>query len=244
MADLILAPVRHGIAKPTTMFNLLSTHTDILQSLDEVFNIDSEYSRVYQRSSTDAVETDLEEDDNHSDIQSQPEINHSTNHERQQPPPPPPPTGRETIATSLSDNESEMELELLAESDSDNESNHSAPNTNTHRTSATAGSENMTLFSDDENSESDDADSIRSDSVLGEGDDTSQTEPMIFDDTRDALAAAAAVSTATTTTGTTIDRLVAAPSTNNNAPTGSNTQTANSHLTVPRLPTRTAITSL
>jgi hypothetical protein len=100
----------------------------------------------------------------------------------------------------------------------------------------------MALFSDDENSESDDADSVRSDSVLGEGDETSQTEPMIFDDARDALAAAAAVSTATTT-ATTIDRLVAASSTNNNTPTGANTQTANSHLTVPRLPTRTAITS-
>jgi hypothetical protein len=36
-----------------------------------------------------------------------------------------------------------MELELLAQSDTDNQSNRSAPNTNTHRTSATAESENM-----------------------------------------------------------------------------------------------------
>jgi hypothetical protein len=40
-------------------------------------------------------------------------------------------------------------------------------------------------------SESDDADSFRSDSVLSESDETSQSEQMIFDDARDALAAAA-----------------------------------------------------
>jgi E3 ubiquitin-protein ligase EDD1 len=181
-----------------------------------------------------------EDDDNNSDTQSQHEtinpINNSNINEQQ--------TTRESAGGGLSDNESEMELELLAESDTDNESNRSAPNTNTHRTSATAGSENMALFSDDENSDSDDGDSVRSDSVLGEGDDTSQTEPMIFDEARDALAAAAAVSAATTTTtATTIERLTSASSTNTNAPTGANTQTTTSHLTVPRLPTRTAITS-
>jgi E3 ubiquitin-protein ligase EDD1 len=243
MADVLLAPVRHGMAKPTALFNLLSTHTDILQSLEEIFNIDSEYSRSYQRNSTDLNETDIElteDDDNNSDTQSQHEINDRQTTTT---------TLRENITTSLSDNESEMELELLAESDSDNESNHSAQNTNTHRTSATAGSENMALFSDDENSESDDADSVRSDSVLGEGDETSQPEQMIFDDARDALAvaaaaaAAAAAVTSTTTTTATNDRLVLIPSTNNN-PTGSNTQTTNSHLNVPRLPTRTAITGL
>ena len=42
-ADLLLAPVRHGVAKPTTIFNLSSSHTDLLQGLEEVFNIDSEY---------------------------------------------------------------------------------------------------------------------------------------------------------------------------------------------------------
>jgi E3 ubiquitin-protein ligase EDD1 len=246
MADLLISPVRHGIAKPTAMFNLLSTHTDILQGLEEVFNIDSEYYRAYQRYPTngDLNETDIElteEDDNNSDTQSQHEINTSNLNERQI-------STRENIPANLSDNESEMELELLAESDSDNESNHSAPNTNTHRTSATAGSENMALFSDDDNSESDDADSVRSDSVLGEGDETSQPEPMIFDDARDALAAAATSSSTATTSGTTTtnDRLVLVPSASNNPP-GSNTQTANStssHLNVPRLTTRTAITGL
>jgi E3 ubiquitin-protein ligase EDD1 len=279
-ADLLLAPVRHGIAKPTAMFNLLSSHTDILQGLEEVFNIDSEYYRAYQENKTNQYprptetffsnltelnETDMDEntnltnpmninqttnelnedDDNNSDTQSQHEtihpITNSNLHEQQ--------TTRES-AGGLSDNESEMELELLAESDTDNESNRSAPNTNTHRTSATAGSENMALFSDDENSESDDADSVRSDSVLGEGDETSQPEPMIFDDARDALAAAAASSTTATTTTTTPntvtnDRLVLLPSGNN--PTPSNTQTANSttasHLNVPRLNARTTMAS-
>jgi E3 ubiquitin-protein ligase EDD1 len=278
-ADLLLAPVRHGIAKPTAMFNLLSSHTDILQGLEEVFNIDSEYYRAYQENKTNQFsrtsenlftnypelnETDIddnqnltnpininqttielnEDDDNNSDTQSQHEainpINNSNLNEQQ--------TIRES-AGGLSDNESEMELELLAESDTDNESNRSAPNTNTHRTSATAGSENMALFSDDENSESDDADSVRSDSVLGEGDETSQPEPMIFDDARDALAAAAASSTATTTTATpntvTNDRLVLLPSGTN--PTPSNTQTPNSsttsHLNVPRLNARTTMAS-
>jgi E3 ubiquitin-protein ligase EDD1 len=234
MADLLIAPVRYGIAKPIAMFNLLSTHTDILQGLEEVFNIDSEYSRAYQRHTTDLNETDIElteDDDNNSDTQSQHEIN-----ERQTTTTT---TIRENLTTSLSDNESEIELELLAESDSDNESNHSAQNTNTHRTSATAGSENMALFSDDENSDSDDVDSIRSDSVLGEGEETSQPEPMLFDDTRDALATAASASTTTTTTTPTItnDRLVLVPSVTN--PTGSN-----NHLNVPRLTTRTAITGL
>jgi E3 ubiquitin-protein ligase EDD1 len=263
MSDLLLAPVRHGIAKPTAMFNLLSTHTDILQSLEEVFNIDSEYYRAYQENNHsdeneggDLNETDIdnifdntntnpahidliEEDDNNSDAESQHEtINNLNLIDRQ--------TARENVA-GLSDNESEMELELLAESDTDNESNRSAPNTNTHRTSATAGSENMPLFSDDENSDSDDADSVRSDSVLGEGDETSQPEPMIFDDARDALAAAAAASS-TATSGPTItnDRLVLLPSGNNNT-SGSNTQTANptsTHLNVPRLTTRAAIAGL
>jgi E3 ubiquitin-protein ligase EDD1 len=280
IADLLLAPVRHGIAKPTVMFNLLSSHTDILQGLEEVFNIDSEYYRAYQENKTNNFqrsttedffpnlgelnETDIddnqnltnpininqttielnEDDDNNSDTQSQHEthnpINNSNLNEQQ--------TTRES-AGGLSDNESEMELELLAESDTDNESNRSAPNTNTHRTSATAGSENMALFSDDENSESDDADSVRSDSVLGEGDETSQPEPMIFDDARDALAAAAASSTTTATTATpnavTNDRLVLLPSGTN--PTPSNTQTANSaatsHLTVPRLNARATMAS-
>jgi E3 ubiquitin-protein ligase EDD1 len=154
MADLLLAPVRHGIAKPIAMFNLLSTHTDILQSLDEIFNINSEYSRINQRNETD-MEL-IEDDDNNSDIQSQHDINeHQTTTT----------TIRENLTTNLSDNESEIELELLAESDTDNESNHSTQNTNTHRTSATAGSENMALFSDDENSESDDGDSVRSKST-------------------------------------------------------------------------------
>jgi E3 ubiquitin-protein ligase EDD1 len=266
MADLLLAPVRHGIAKPIAMFNLLSTYTDILQSLEEVFNIDSECHRAYQRypmntnvpmTNTDLNETDVdnitinanieltEEDDNNSDTQSQHETINVTNNERQTITA----TTRENVIAGLSDNESEMELELLAESDTDNESNHSAPNTNTHRTSATAGSENMALFSDDENSESDDGDSVRSDSVLGEGDETSQPEPMIFEDTRDALATAAAVSSAAVTTSgptATNDRLSLA-SAASNIPPGSNTQTANStssHLNVPRLTTRTAITGL
>ena len=278
MADLLLAPVRHGIAKPTMMFNLLSTHTDILQGLDEVFNIDSEYYRAYQENKInshvqhssetidggDMNDIDLEEntnslnpmnvhpsnielnedDDNNSDTQSQHEavnpISSSSNlHERQ---------AAHESATGLSDNESEMELELLAESDTDNESNRSAPNTNTHRTSATAGSENMALFSDDENSESDDADSVRSDSVLGEGDDTSQPEPMIFDETRDALAVAAAAAASSTgsvpSTGLTSDRLVLLPSGSN--PTGSNPASTNptgSHLNMSRLNSRTAMAS-
>jgi E3 ubiquitin-protein ligase EDD1 len=281
VADSLLAPVRHGIAKPTAMFNLSSSHTDILQGLEEVFNIDSEYYRAYQENKTnssqrttdeifgsggeDLSETELDDipnitnplnphqanielnddDDNNSDTQSQHEtinaMNTSNMNERQ--------TTREN-AGGLSDNESEMELELLAESDTDNESNRSAPNTNTHRTSATAGSENMALFSDDENSESDDADSVRSDSVLGEGDETSQPDPMIFDDTRDALAAAAASSTTTAAaatanpSGITNDRLVLLPS--GNTTTGSNLQTANpasSHLNVPRLNARTAMAS-
>jgi E3 ubiquitin-protein ligase EDD1 len=227
MADLLLAPVRHGIAKPIAMFNLLSTHTDILQSLDEIFNINSEYSRINQRNETD-MEL-IEDDDNNSDIQSQHDINeHQTTTT----------TIRENLTTNLSDNESEIELELLAESDTDNESNHSTQNTNTHRTSATAGSENMALFSDDENSESDDGDSVRSDSVLGEGDEINQPEPMIYDDARDALATAAtaAAASSTTTAAATNDRLVLVSSTSNN-PTGSN-----NHLNVPRSTTRTATT--
>ena len=283
MADILLAPVRHGIAKPTAMFNLLSNHTDVLQGLDEVFNVDSEYYRAYQESRANVVqppaeslyggdlsETELDEniptisstlhqplnvesnddDDNNSDNESQ----HETIN----------PTGslhlneRTTIHesnTGLSDNESEMELELLAESDTDNESNRSAPNTNTHRTSATAGSENMALFSDDENSESDDADSVRSDSVLGEGDETSQPEPMIFEDPRDALAVAAGSSATATATaaaaaaaaaaaGNTSDRLVLLPS--GSVVGGSNSQTTNtsaSHLSVPRLNLRTSMAS-
>ncbi|CAM4857437.1 unnamed protein product [Rotaria socialis] len=250
-ADLLISPVRHGIVKPIAMFNLLSTHTDILQSLDEIFNIDSEYYRAYHRfptatnedlndTNTDNTNIDLtEDDDNNSDTQSQHEINNPTTtnmniNERQSRVP-------ENLASSLSDNESEMELELLAESDTDNESNHSAPNTNTHRTSATAGSENMALFSDDENSDSDDADSVRSDSVLGEGDETSQHEPMLFDDARDALAVAAATTSGATTTN---DRLVSVPPVGN-VPAGSNVQTANSttnHLNVQRLSNRAAIT--
>jgi hypothetical protein len=100
-------------------------------------------------------------------------------------------------------------------------------------------------------SESDDADSVRSDSVLGEGDETSQPEQMIFDDASDALAtaAAAAASSAVSTTagGTNVtnDRLGSLPAGSSNNTTGSNTQTANStssHLNVPRLTTRTAIT--
>jgi hypothetical protein len=100
-------------------------------------------------------------------------------------------------------------------------------------------------------SESDDADSFRSDSVLGEGDETSQPEQMIFDDASDALAtaAAAAASSAVSTTagGTNLtnDRLSLLPAGSSNNTTGSNTQTANStssHLNVPRLTTRTAIT--
>jgi E3 ubiquitin-protein ligase EDD1 len=217
MADLLLAPVRYGITKPTTMFNLLSTHTDILQGLEEVFNIDSEYSRAHQHYSTDRNETDIEGDDTNSDTESLHGMNHSNINERQ----------ARNITTSFSDNESEMELELLAESDTDNESNHSAPNTNTHRISAAAGSENIAVFSEEDDSESDDVDSI-----LGEGDESSQPEPLMFDDARDALATAAAN-----------DRSVVAPTTSNN-PTESNSQTANSHLNVPRLPTRTAITGL
>ena len=79
----------------------------------------------------------------------------------------------------------------------------------------------------EDDSESDDVDSI-----LGEGDESSQPEPLMFDDARDALATAAAN-----------DRSVVAPTTSNN-PTESNTQTVNSHLNVPRLPTQTAITGL
>ena len=275
-ADLLLAPVRHGIAKPAAMFSLLSSHTDILQGLEEVFNIDSESYRSYQESksnnfqrTTDSLsqpinelnETDIddnqnsinpnnmnqttielnEDDDNNSDTQSQHEttnpIGNSNMNEQQ--------TTREN-AGGLSDNESEMELELLAESDTDNESNRSAPNTNTHRTSATAGSENMALFSDDENSESDDADSVRSDSVLGEGDETSQPEPMIFDDARDALAAAAASSTTTATpSAVTNDRLVLLPAGNTtaNSTTQPASATATSHLNVPRLNARTTMAS-
>ena len=278
-ADLLIAPVRHGIAKPSAIFNLLSSHTDILQGLDEVFNIDSDYYRAYQvnkannsqhlsqnivsgmnefneivnddnQNTTNPLNTNQtifelnEDDDNNSDTQSQHEtinpMNNSIINEQQTP--------RESAA-GLSDNESEMELELLAESDTDNESNRSAPNTNTHRTSATAGSENMALFSDDENSESDDADSVRSDSVLGEGDETSQPEPMIFDDARDALASTAAstTTTATTTTPNTAsnDRLVLLTSGNNAS--GSNTQTSNSttanHLNVSRLNARSSMAS-
>jgi E3 ubiquitin-protein ligase EDD1 len=274
MADLLLAPVRHGIAKPTAMFTLLSNHTDILQGLEEVFNIDSEYYRAYQenrsvniqRSSDnleagDISETDPDDnpstmnplihhpihmelnddDDNNSDSQSQHEqainpVHGSSLNER---------TTTQESTTGLSDNESEMELELLAESDTDNESNRSAPNTNTHRTSATAGSENMALFSDDENSESDDADSVRSDSVLGEGDETSQPEPMLFEDTRDTLVAATGSSTSTTVpTGVNSDRLVLLPS--GSTTSGSNSQTINtssSHLNVPRLNARTTMAS-
>ena len=273
MADLLLAPVRHGIAKPSAMFNLLSNHTDILQGLEEVFNVDSEYYRAYQESRANTVqpaseslyggdlsETELDEmtttmnstlhqplnmelnddDDNNSDSQSQHETINPTGSSHL--------TERTIIHEStagLSDNESEMELELLAESDTDNESNRSAPNTNTHRTSATAGSENMALFSDDENSESDDADSVRSDSVLGEGDETSQPEPMIFDDTRDALAVAAASSASAPTSVTAAtERLVVLPS--GIVVGGSNSQTANtpaSHLSVPRLNLRTSMAS-
>ncbi|CAF4055373.1 unnamed protein product, partial [Rotaria sordida] len=249
MADLLLSPVRHGIAKPIAMFNLLSTHTDILQSLDEIFNIDSEYYRAYQRypnnnnnnnnntnENINEINIDLiEDDDNNSDNQSQHEINNSNTTTMT--------AIRENLSTNLSDNESEIELELLAESDTDNESNHSGLNTNTHRTSAITENEHMTLFSDDENnSESDDADSVRSDSVLGEGDDTSQHEPMIFDDARDNLPI-----TTTTSSGTTItnDRLVSISSTTSNNSIGLNTQTVNStssHLNVPRLSNRTAIT--
>ncbi|CAF3734360.1 unnamed protein product, partial [Rotaria sordida] len=229
MADLLLSPVRHGIAKPIAMFNLLSTHTDILQSLDEIFNIDSEYYRAYQRypnnnnnntnENINEINIDLIEDDaNNSDNQSQHEINNSSTITMT--------AIRENLSTNLSDNESEIELELLAESDTDNESNHSGLNTNTHRTSAITENEHMTLFSDDENnSESDDADSVRSDSVLGEGDDTSQHEPMIFDDARDNLPI-----TTTTSSGTTItnDRLVSISSTTSNNSIGLNTQTVNS----------------
>ncbi|CAF4779557.1 unnamed protein product, partial [Rotaria magnacalcarata] len=76
--------------KPIAMFNLLSTHTDILQSLDEIFNIDSEYYRAYHRFPTttnedlndtnnDNTNIDLtEDDDNNSDTQSQHEINNPT----------------------------------------------------------------------------------------------------------------------------------------------------------------------
>lgn len=258
MADSLISPVRHGIAKPTSMFNLLSTHTDVLQSLEEVFNIDSEYYRAYQRYPTTTMNNDLneigidnttintnseliEDDDNNSDSQSQHEIqiqtNNTTPNERQS-------TARENVAASLSDNESEIELELLAESDTDNESNPSARHTNTHRTSATAGSENMTLFSDDDNSESDDVDSVRSDSVLGEGDDTSQPEQMIFDDNRDALPVPTTTTTTSGTTTTTAERLVSVSSASHTS-IGSNTQTVNSstsHLNVPRLSNRAAIT--
>ncbi|CAF1093479.1 unnamed protein product [Adineta steineri] len=247
MADLLFAPVRHGIAKPIAMFSLLSTHTDILQSLEEIFNIDSEHSRAYQRSSSTTTETSIksnlvdndnmlantnndsiEDDDNNSDTQSQHEIIHTNINERQ--------IIHENLATSLSDNESEMELELLAESDSDNESNHSALNLNIHRTSAIGGSENMALFSDDDNSESDDADSVRSESVLGEGDDISQSEPMIFEDTRDALTNTATISSSTTANNGTIT------SSSNNNSIGSNIQTANNPLNISRLTSRNAIT--
>ncbi|CAF3003132.1 unnamed protein product [Rotaria sp. Silwood2] len=254
MADLLLSPVRHGIAKPIAMFNLLSTHTDILQSLDEVFNIDSEYYRAYQRypnninddlneinNDNTNIDLTIDDDDNNSDSQSQHEIINPINNSNTTT------TLRENLTNSLSDNESEMELELLAESDTDNESNHSALNTNTHRTSATAGSEHMTLFSDDDNSESDDADSVRSDSVLGEGDETSQHETMIFDDARDTLPVTTTTTTTTNNgTTTTNDRLGSVSSTNNNS-TGLNTPTINStssHLSVPRLTSRTAITGL
>ena len=274
MADLLLAPVRHGIARPMPMFNLLSTHTDILQSLDEVFNIDSEYYRAYHEnihpSSTTTTNEEVnetetmttannnnnstmidvpDEDENNSDTQSQHEAMTNTNLAEQ--------TAARDSADGLSDNESEMELELLAESDTDNESNRSAPNTNTHRTSATAGSENMALFSDDEDSDSDGADSVRSDSVLGDGDETSQTEPMIFDDARDALAAAAAAAAAavvapssapaTAVTSGSTDRVPSMSTTTMNAlpSSGMNSQTNNpttAHLSVPRLTGRVAIT--
>ena len=270
MADLLMAPVRHGIARPMPMFNLLSTHTDILQSLDEVFNVDSEYYRAYHEnlhpsSSTttneevnEAEATTMnnnnnstmidvpDEDENNSDTQSQHETMINTNLAEQ--------TAARESADGLSDNESEMELELLAESDTDNESNRSAPNTNTHRTSATAGSENMALFSDDEDSDSDGADSVRSDSVLGDGDENSQTEPMIFDDARDALAAAAAAAAAavvapssapaTAVAGSSTDRLASMSTTN--PPAGGMTNQASNptaaHLNVPRLTGRVAIT--
>ncbi|CAF1154841.1 unnamed protein product [Rotaria sordida] len=190
----------------------------------------------------------VRDDDNNSDALSQHEtinpINNSNINDQQ--------ITRENPA-GLSDNENEMELELLAESDTDNKSNCSAPNTNTHRTSATTGSDNMALFSDDENFESDDADSVRSDSVLGEGDGTSQLEPMIFDHPRDTLAAATASSTSITTTNptptsntVTNDRLVLLPSASNT--TKSNTQpadltTATTHLNVPRLNAQTTMAS-
>ncbi|CAF0980840.1 unnamed protein product [Rotaria sp. Silwood1] len=255
MSDLLLSPVRHGITKPIAIFNLLSTQTDILQSLDDIFNIDSEYYRAYQRYpnnineiNNDNTNIDLIGDDNDDDDDDNNNNNNNFDHESQHEIINPinnlnvtTASLHENLTSNLSDNESEMELELLAESDTDNESNHSALNTNTHRTSATAGSEHMTLFSDDDNSESDDADSVRSDSVLGEGDETSQHEPMIFDDTRDTLP----ITTTTTTTATTTnDRLPSVSSTNNNS-TGSNTQTVNSttsHLNIPRLTNRTAIT--
>lgn len=273
MADLLMAPVRHGIARPMPMFNLLSTHTDILQSLDEVFNVDSEYYRAYHEnlhpSSTTTTSEEVneaetttmnninnnnnstmidvpDEDENNSDTQSQHETMANTNLAEQ--------TAARESADGLSDNESEMELELLAESDTDNESNRSAPNTNTHRTSATAGSENMALFSDDEDSDSDGADSVRSDSVLGDGDENSQTEPMIFDDARDALAAAAAAAAAavvapssapaTAVASGSTDRLTSMSMTNPPA-SGMTSQASNptaAHLNVPRLTGRVAIT--
>ncbi|CAF4587093.1 unnamed protein product, partial [Rotaria magnacalcarata] len=79
-----------------------------------------------------------------------------------------------------------------------------------------------------------DADSVRSDSVLGDGDETSQPDPMLFDDARDALAAAAAASSTSTAPSTAVptpstvtnDRLVLLPSGSN--ATGQNTQTSNS----------------
>ena len=242
VADLLLAPVRHGISKPTALFNSPSSHNDILQSLDEVFNIDSEYSQIYHRSSTDLVDGDVEENDNHSDIHDQPEIDRPSTTTTTTA------NIRERLTTNLSEDESEMELELLAESDSDNESTHSASNINTHQTSAAAtaaaaaaaaGNENIALFTDDDNSDSDDADSIHSEDVEGEGDEASQTEPPLFTSTRDPLAADA-VSTAPTISAPTADRSTSASLT-----TASNTPSAaNNQSTETRLPTRAGLSGL
>ena len=228
-ADLLLAPVRHGVTKPTVMFSSLSSHNDILQSLDEVFNIDSEYSQIYQRVSNDLPEADVEDNDNHSDTHSQPEIERPLTT-----------LIREHVLTNLSEDESEMELELLAESDSDNESNHSASNIHTHQASAIVN-ENIALFTDDENSDSDDADSVRSESVEGEGDEISQNEPTLFVSTRDTLPTDVGMTSTT-------DRSTSTASAPANPP-GSNTQTAAAAaaanaLNEARLLSRAAITGL
>ncbi|CAF4200335.1 unnamed protein product, partial [Adineta steineri] len=69
-----------------------------------------------------------------------------------------------------------------------------------------------------------------------EGDDISQSEPMIFEDTRDALTNTATISSSTTANNGTIT------SSSNNNSIGSNIQTASNPLNISRLTSRNAIT--